>query len=251
MNEIKIVINNKPLLFHAPSSWDEFTPKQMLTVVKTLPYFLSGENCDDMLMELLCMAEKKFRLLSAMQKYHIVSLFDFLLKEPVIKKLIIESFKHKGIQYIGYQSGFGNITWEEFITAERYFMRNDYTIAAAVLYRQKRAKHAGETDPRVPFSIYGTDKRAELFKTLDPCLLASIALNYSCLRKIYITNKYKYVFTSAASKEKSYFSWISITRSVLGEDFFEEKKILKSNVHTVLHRLNTLLDPTNKKKGKK
>ncbi len=248
MNEIKIVIHNKPLLFHAPSSWDEFTPEQMLCVVKALPYFISGEKCDDMMMELLCMEAKTFRLLSATQKHGIVSLFDFLLKEPVIKKLIIESFKHNGIEYIGYQAGFGNITWEEFITAERYFMLNDYTIGAAVLYRQKRIGHSGETDPRVPFTIYGTDKRAELFKTLDPWLLASIALNYSCLRKIYITNKYKHVFTSAPGKEKSSFSWINITRSVLGEDFFEEKKILKSNVHTVLHRLNTLLDPSRKHK---
>ncbi len=132
-------------------------------------------------------------------------------------------------------------------------MMNEHTIAAAVLYRQKRKNYNGESDPRIPFSVYGTEKRAEIFHHLNNYLIGAIALNYSALRETYITNKYKNVFGSSTGKSggKASFSWINITRTVLGDDFFEEKKILKSNVHTVLHRLNTLLDPANNKKRKK
>lgn len=250
MNELKLQIDKKEILYHPPSSWDELTHHQMLCVLKYLPYFMAGESCNDMIVELSGIDAKTFHSLSATQKYSITSLFDYLREEPKMKKLVIESFTHKGVQYVGYQTGFANVTWEEFITAERYFMQNNYAVAAAVLYRQQREKYNGEQDPRVPFSVYGTEKRAAEFKELDIYLPAAIALNYSCLRKTYIANKYKYIFTSGGSGkgENKSFSWINVTRSVLGDAFFEEKKILKSNVHTVLHRMNYLMDPERRRK---
>lgn len=253
MNEIKLIVKEKEIVFNTPSSWDELTQEQMVRVAKAIPLFMTGWFDPDLLMFLLGLNKKAFKLIPPVEKYELRKTFDFLIQKPKMKKLIVETFKYKGIQYIGYQAGFSNITWEEFITAERYFMNNEHTIAAAVLYRQERENYNGESDPRIPFSVYGTEKRAETFQHLDHYLISAIALNYFSLRETYITNRYKNVFGSSSGNNggKSLFSWINITRTILGEDFFEEKKILKSNVHTVLHRLNTLFDPKNKKKGKK
>lgn len=253
MNEVKIIVEKKEHVLKLASCWDEFSQEEMLLIIPQLPYLMSGELCDELFSKLTAIDKKKYHELSANQRYAITELFDFLRVEPVMKRLIVESFALKGVEYIGYQSGFGNITWEEFITAERYFMQNNYTVAAAVLYRQRRANYTGEHDPRTPFTVYGTETRAELFKKLDPSITAAIALNYSCLRAAYIVKKYRYVFPyggSGSNEGTKAFSWINVTRTILGDSFFEEKKILKSNVHTVLHRMNYLMDPERRKRKK-
>lgn len=246
MNHIKIKNGKEEYCFNGPSSWDELTKTQLLIALKYLPQYIDGDTCEELLLTMYKVNTTIFNTLSPVQKFGLLSGLDFLLQDPMFSMLVVDSFTHNGIEYIGYHSGFANVTWEEFITAERYFTQNDYKVAAAVLYRQKKEKPI--SDPRVPFTLYGSEERAAAFKYLDATLITAIALNYSCLRKKYISDRYKHIFKKTNADKTSKFSWINISRSVLGDVFYEEKKLLKSNVHTVLYRMNYLMSPDRKKK---
>jgi len=149
------------------------------------------------------------------------------------------------IAYYGYQAKFSNTTCEEFLYADQFFMGGQYAEAAAVLYRPKRADYNGEQDIRVPFSVYGLQKRVAEFKKLDINTLSCLVLNYSGLRKSHIVDMYPQVFPASAissASSASSFSWLDVHRNILGDSFFEEEKVLKTNVHTVLDRLNKMLN---------
>ena len=125
-----------------------------------------------------------------------------------------------------------------------------YLHAIAVLYREKKENYDYQSDIRIPFSIYGTEKRLKNIENLDKNIVAAIALNYNALREKNIAERYLHVFTQAVSNEneENNFSWVEVHRNILSEYFFEEDKFLKSNVHAVLHRMNNLILESKKKK---
>ena len=117
------------------------------------------------------------------------------------------------------------------------------------MYRQQRADYNGEQDRRIPFSTYGYETRAKTIKKIDDNLISCLVLNYSGLRQSHIVERYPNIFTKSADSkqpQEDNFSWLNVHRNVLGEQYFEEEKILKTAVHTVLDRLNKLLDPKKK-----
>jgi hypothetical protein len=233
------------------SCWEELTSKQFIEVVKHLPKLATENFPNELLRVLLGINKKLFAQISAVQKYHIQQAFDFLKGKPEMKKLLIQSFKIKRKKYVGYMPAFSNTTWEEFIFADQYFMNNQFLHAIAVLYRErkKRKKRDGQSDIRIPFSIYGTSKRLEKITALDGNTVAAIVLNYQVLREKNISEKYPHIFSFSAqdTADKS-FSWVNVHRNILSEYFFEEEKFLKSNLHAVLHRMNNLIAENKKKK---
>jgi len=126
------------------------------------------------------------------------------------------------------------------------------------LYREKKENHDYQSDIRIPFSIYGTEKRLANIQKLDSNTVAAIALNYKALREKNIADKYTHLFSPPLSEgdggrlpsgglRLASFSWVNAHRNILSEHFFEEEKFLKSNVHAVLHRMNALIAESRKK----
>ena len=178
-----------------------------------------------------------------LQRYALVQTFDFLTQPPKFTRLICNEFAVNGITYYGYKEDFFDTTWEEFMHADNFFMEGNYEAAIITLYRQEREKYTGEEDRRIPFSLYGLDKRATTIKEIDDNLLACLVLNYSGLRQTYIVESYPNIFTQSASaaSAESTFSWQKVHRNFLGENFFKEDEILKTKLHTVLNRISDLL----------
>jgi hypothetical protein len=230
--------------------WDELTEGQFLEVVRNLPKIAAGGISDELLRDLLQVDKQVFKKINAVQKYYLQQNFAFLKTEAEMKRLIIQSFTVETRQYVGYQSGFSNTTWEEFIYADQYFMNNQFLNAVAVLYREKKDNHDGQSDVRIPFSIYGTEKRVQVMQHLDKEVVMGIALNYKALRERNIGEKYPFVFERGMDdvSGQGVVSWVQVHRNVLGEYFFEEEKRLKSNVHAVLHRINAIIEENKKKK---
>ena len=133
--------------------------------------------------------------------------------------------------------------------ADQYFMNNQFFHAIAVLYREKKENHDYQSDIRIPFSIYGTEKRLANIQKLDKAAVAAIALNYKALREKNIADKYIHLFSPPLSEGlgEAVFSWVNAHRNILSEHFFEEEKFLKSNVHAVLHRMNALIAESKKR----
>jgi len=278
MNTIEVINGKEKTSFQVPADWNELTQPEFIEVVKNMPNLSAGNFSDTLLQCLLSLDDASFDKISSIQKYYLKQSFQFLMQKIEIKRLIIQSFNVNNIEYVGYQAGFSNTTWEEFIYADQYFMNNQYLHAIAVLYRERKTNYYanqnkflraiavlyrkikpnydGQSDIRIPFSIYGTEKRLKNIQQLDKDTISAIILNYKVLRDCYIIDKYPHVFTRPSSDEDepftdnsgNSFSWVTVHRNMLGEHFFQEDEILQTKVHTVLHRMNAVIEENKKRK---
>lgn len=261
MNEIKIVTAGKEFLYHAPETFDEMTREQFILTAERIILAASGLENDSYYLAMTEIEKKQWNKLHFLQRYSIKQLFDFtLLSAPPISKQLLPFIETGGQQFIGYQPGFSNTTWQEFIFADQYMLNGNYKAAAACLYRPQRANYTGETDRRVPFTIYGTNSRLPHFNNLSDAELFAFVLNYKALRKHNLEEKYPFVFPntktnpdthlspSSVLRPPSSFSWIAIHRDIMGDHFYHETKFYNLNVHVILNRLNTTIKENRKKK---
>jgi hypothetical protein len=192
--------------------------------------------------------KKSWNKLHFFQQYSIKRLFDFI-SVPEISKQLLPDIEINGQQFIGYQPGFSNTTWQEFIFADQYIMNGKYREAAACLYRPQRTDYTGETDRRIPFTIYGTNSRMQFFNNISEAELLAFVLNYKALRKRNLEDKYLFVFSPKAqstSQNNSTFSWVGTHRDLMGDKFYDETKFYELNVHVILNRLNTVIKDNRK-----
>ena len=244
MNELKIETNKKLTAASVPDCFDEMdryqfidTAKQILGIISNDSYYLSMIDLD----------KDTWNELEDFHRYSIRQLFDFInTPSPEISRQLLPYIEIDGQQFIGYQPNFSNTTWEEFIFADQYIMNGKYKEAAAVLYRPQRENYNGETDRRSPFTIYGTDSRMQYFEKIDEPQLLAFAINYRALRKRNLEDKYALIFssqkqTASSTATADTFSWISIHRNLMGDQFYDETKFFNTNVQVILNRLNTVI----------
>ena len=261
MNEIKITTAGKELRYSVPATFNEMSREQfILTAAKTL--HTAAEIDDDAYYLAMTGIEKEnWNKLHFYQRYTIKRLFDFTDGTiPTITKQLLSYIDIDGQRFIGYQPGFSNTTWQEFIFADQYMMTGKYREAAACLYRPQRPDYTGETDRRTPFTIYGTNSRMPHFNNLPEAELLAFALNYKALRKTHIEEKYPSLFQSSGSLNdntsslstnhlplSTNFSWLPIHRTLMGDHFYDEQKFYELNVHVILNRMNTVIQENRKK----
>ena len=246
MVELKIEINGKPYVSQVPEKFDELSREQFFEVCSNILCASQGKDPHTgYYTTLLGIDEKVWQTLTPAQRYPLKALLEFTdTRRPKISRLLVPYIVAKGQQLIGYQPTFSNTTWQEFVYADGYALSGRYKEAAAVLYRPQRKLFNGETDRRIPFSIYGTDTRLSLFDAVPEEVLLAIILNYNALRKTYLEEKYPFIFARSNKRtgKNSVFSWVKIHRDLMGEQFFDEKKFFDSNVHVILHRLNHVIE---------
>jgi hypothetical protein len=248
MNEIKIVSAGKEFIHHAPETFDEMTREQFILTAEQIIQVAAGIDNDNYYIAMTGIEKKSWNKLHFFQRYSIKRLFDFI-SVPEISKQLLQSIEINGKQFIGYQPGFSNTTWQEFIFTDQYIMNGKFREAAACLYRQQRPDYTGETDRRIPFTIYGTNSRMEYFKNIPEAELFAFVLNYKALRKRNLEDKYPFVFSPKAqstSQNNSTFSWVGIHRDLMGDRFYDETKFYELNVHVILNRLNTVIKDNRK-----
>jgi len=256
MNEIKIVSAGKELIYHAPAAFDEMTREQFIITAEQIIHAAAGIESDNYYSAMTGIEKKSWDKLHFFQRYSIKRLFDFI-SVPQMSKQLLPTIEISGQQFIGYQPGFSNTTWQEFIFADQYIMSGKYREAAACLYRPQRADYTGETDRRIPFTIYGANSRMQHFNNIPEAELLAFVLNYKALRKRNLEEKYPLVFPSSKSQTNldentdnpdsqlsnlnSQFSWVGIHRDLMGDRFYDETKFYELNVHVILNRLNSVL----------
>lgn len=246
MVELKIEINGKAHVSQVPERFDELSREQFLAVCRRYLRASQGEKPQTgFYSTLLGLDGKVWETLAPEQRHPLKSLLRFTAtRSPKISKLLVPFIEAGGQKLIGYQPTFSNTTWQEFVYADGFALAGRYKEAAAVLYRPQRTPYNGETDRRIPFSIYGTDTRLALFDAVPEEELLAVILNYNALRKSHLEGKYPHIFARGAkpSGGGGAFSWVKIHRDLMGDQFFDEKKFFESNVHVILHRLNHIIE---------
>jgi len=245
MNDIKIVAAGKELLYRTPETFDEMTREQFILTAERIIHAAAETEDETFHTAITGIPPKTWSKLHFFQRYSIRCLFDFTTEtSPSITKQLLPYIEAGGQQFIGYQPGFSNTTWHEFIFADQYIMNGKYREAAACLYRPQRSDYTGETDRRTPFTIYGTHSRLPFFNNIPEAELFAFVLNYKALRKCNLEDKYLFVFQPTISNtttQNSTFSWVSIHRDLMGDRFYDETKFYDLNVHVILNRLNTVI----------
>ncbi|MDD4847304.1 MAG: hypothetical protein PHR53_00865 [Bacteroidales bacterium] len=265
MNNIEISLKQKTWNIVAPENFNEVSGDQYLKMAHRLLALSRGSaTIFSDIAEILNIKPSVWNQLSVAQRYtvrELVAWMDDPENHPTARQLI-DSVTIDGCKLVGCQSSFGNTTWEEFIYADQFLISGRFKECAAVLYRPIRDPYTGETDIRIPFTKYGTDRRLPLFSKLDETTLFAIILNYRMMRRVSIEERYKNVFPSymsgndsetqePADSNSGNFSWVNVHRTLLGENYFNENQYLQLNVHTVLHRMNEVIESNkNMKNGK-
>ena len=264
MNKITITTANNEHTYETPATFDEMTREQFILTAKKILLAAAGTDDEAYYPAITGIEPKIWDKLHFFQKYSIERLFDYTAETPVITKQLLPYIEIGGVQYIGYQPGFSNTTWQEFIFADQYVLNGKYPEAAACLYRPQRSDYTGETDRRIPFTIYGVNTRLPHFKTIPETELLSFVLNYKALRKRNLEEAYPFVFPSQNPDKaqatnddpknnfqfltfNSQFSWISLHRTLMGDQFYDEQKFYAINVHIILNRLNTVIRDNRRK----
>ena len=252
MNEIRIETDGTSIVRSVPGCFDEMTREQLLAACSALGGSLSETN---FYAAMAGIDGKTWEAIPSGQRYFLARLFDFVFdKEPAFSKQLLPFIEADGVRFIGYQPNFSNTTWEEFIYADGYMLSGRFREAAAVLYRPQRDDYTGETDRRVPFTIYGADTRMKHLAHLSDDQLAAFVLCYKTLRERNLVKRYPNVFArspkrrkTSPSQRESAFSWVSVHRDLMGDRFYDEAKFYASNVHVILNRLDRVIREGGKK----
>ncbi len=246
MNEIRIDIDGVQTVRKVPESYDELTRDQLLAVCAASD---CGTSETAFYSALSGIGEETWEAVPPEKRHFLKRLFDFAFeKQPDMTKQLLPWIEADGVRLIGYQPTFSNTTWEEFIYADGYMLAGRFREAAAVLYRPQRGGYTGETDRRVPFTIYGADTRMKMLAALPEDQLTAFVLCYKTLRRRNLEEKYPNVFARAPKRPKispndqpPAFSWVAIHRDLMGDRFYDESKFYASNVHVILGRLDKVI----------
>lgn len=242
MVDLKIAVNGRVHTSLVPERFDELSREQFFAVCRRMLRASQEKKPQpDFFPVLLGLDAKLWESLAPEQRHPLASLLAFTdTPAPKMSGLVVPFIEAGGQKLIGYQPTFSNTTWQEFVYADGFALAGRYREAAAVLYRPQRNPYDGETDRRIPFSIYGTDTRLALFDAVPEEVLLAVILNYNALRRTHLEEKYPRIFTrgGGSSGGGGAFSWVRIHRDLMGDQFFDEKKFFESNVHVILGRLD-------------
>lgn len=260
MQKLEYEIDGKIVALNVPGSFEEMTGDQFREAIKLI---LEKNKSGSVSQKLTGLPKDVISCLDNFEIFSINEMFDFIYQQN-LGELKFRQWKIPVIDlneeiFYGPTSNFGNITWEEFIYTDQCMINGYYTALIAALYRPERDGYNGETDRRIPFSIYGTTSRFAKFEQLDESDKLAILVNYKSMRRASFEEAYPEIFPFYDNSDNDdhsdeidddegkqndkpmSFSWTRIHRNLLGDNIQEEEKYLNLNVHTVLNRLNELI----------
>lgn len=164
-----------------------------------------------------------------------------------------------GTVLIGWSGDFGGVTWEEFIFADTYAERHRWDVVLAALWRPANPDWDGESDQRIPFSTYGTERRLELTKDLPREWLDAVEVAYLTLRK-HLTDRFPRLFNTKEEigeeqppepgrpRRKPKPGWMEVTRNLMADNFYEERKYMQLPAASVLFQLHRMIEQSRRRK---
>lgn len=245
--------------YEVPGSWAEVTQEQLVLLCALQPD--TGRVVPALMKAWMGMEDAVADLLLPADWYAMERWFAFALHPEGIDRLIVRRLevRQEGLTLLGPSDGFDGLTWEEFVYADSYAEAGLWEQVAAVLYRPERADWDGESDRRVAFSRYGAGERVAAIRGLDRAVLDAVALNYRALR-LGFARRWPRIFQLAAgskgsgakgdldavdaegkadgTERRQGVSWLTVSRHLLSDHFYEEGKLMGLSVGSVMFQLN-------------
>lgn len=249
--DIKLKDRNVIKTFQIPETWKELTRQQFVAACQVITELKIGIAPNKENFCQLCNIEKYKNLISIEQIHALLDKMSFLkTKRPEFSKVFIDKISINGKNYLGWEQNFDNITWEEFIWADRFYSNKQIIEFCAVMFREIINPNDKFSDGKIKFSKYQIEERVKIFKSIPEKELIAIAINYYGNRTHCIEDIYKEIYPPIYESEEpnnqedvktektNPFSWISVHNNLIGENFFEEEKFLSSRLHAVLNQIN-------------
>ena len=242
MKQIDFVVAGKRYEYTVPEKWDEVTADQFKLYVGH-----DGKVNVDFVRSLVGLDDVVSVSLDIAQWWMLVHEFDWMSDTEGVRRLYIDEVAMPdGTTFYGYNADFSDVTWEEWTFADSYANAGRWEVVAAVLYRPERSQWNHETDRRIPFTKYGTEKRMEQTAKLDMLTMRAIQMNYVLLRKR-LTDHYVHLFYEPLEDDghghrkqtKQHTDWLGLIRQMMGDNFYEEQKYLGLSVPSVLFQLES------------
>lgn len=136
------------------------------------------------------------------------------------------------------EESLANLSFEEFMYAEKAYRDQDFALLAAILYRPKKRRQ------RIAFDNETVNQRAAWFSELEPALLALIVLQYEACQQ-YLQKCFPLVFpkkitpeTSTQKADKPAGNWLEIAISMAKLDVTKIRQIEQTNLYLALKVLD-------------
>lgn len=247
MKEIRIEIGNETYSYKCPERWEEVTQRQWIAVVGQLLTY--GELTALGVKSVLGMKSEAVLLMPV--DWHVLLRELEWMKdiEKVTEWMVEEVELSDGRKCYPPAANFDNMTWEEWMFVDTSASRKAWDVVAACLYRPLKEGASEDEEERIEFSRYGVSARLPLFKKLSPLMLSAIEVNYVLLRRK-VTDLYPNIFRNGKKKVKKQkekpdtatgTDWVGVYRRLLGEHVWEEERLLRLPVNTVLFRLDVMV----------
>ena len=257
MKEIKIEIGQEAFTYRCPEGWGEVTQRQWVAVVGQLLTY--GELTPLGVKAVLGIKNSESVRLMPIDWHVLGAELEWMKELDGVTSWMVEEVElPDGRKCYPPAANFDDMTWEEFMFVDVSASRKAWDVVAACLYRPLKEAATEEEDERIAFSRFGVSARLPMFKGLSPLLLSAIEINYMLLRKR-ITDLYPNIFRGGSRKVKRQpraaagdgdtqqpsaaagTDWVGVYRRLLGEHVWEEERLLKLPVNTVLFRLDVMV----------
>ncbi|MDT8394249.1 MAG: hypothetical protein RQ761_10410 [Bacteroidales bacterium] len=180
------------------------------------------------------------------QVHMLLPLFDWM-ENIAFNKVFIERFNAGGMDFYGPKDGFENLSFDEFIVADTYFVRFLNSKDLGDLFRMAYALYR-PMDPagtRALINEVDLDQHRDQISKINPHLLLAIVFNYRIVRR-WIEQAYPLVFPGTASDEATQKhqkkiptpKWTKVRSQLAGDVIADIPRIGKLPLHTVLHALS-------------
>ncbi len=248
MKEIKIEIGQDIYTYQCPERWEEVTQRQWIAVVGQLLTY--GELTGLGVKSVLGMGSEAVLLMPL--DWHVLGRELAWMKDiETVERWMVEEVELKdGRKCYPPAANFDDMTWEEWMFVDISAARKAWDVVAACLYRPLKEDADEEEDERLAFSRYGVSARLPLFRELSPLVLSAVEVNFVLLRRK-MTDLYPNIFKGGKKKVKKQkeqpstaadgTDWVGVYRRLLGEHVWEEERLLKLPVNTVLYRLDLMV----------
>ena len=248
MKDILIRIGTEEFRYQCPEKWSEVTQRQWLAAVGQLLTY--GEVTALGVRTILGMRVSEAVRLMPLDWSVLAAELAWMKDLEGVDRWMVEEVKlEDGRMCYPPAANFDDMTWEEWMFADVSASRKAWDVVSACMYRPLRDGAGEEEDERLPFSRYGVSSRLPMFSGLSPLLLRAIEVNYVLLRRR-VTDLYPNVFRGGRRRVKvvkdqpdvaAGTDWVTVYRRLLGEHVWEEERLLKLPVNTVLYRLDVMV----------
>jgi len=198
------------------------------------------------------------------QLIDMITPLNFLFKEEgktiviasKLRKQLFPFFYLHKIRYIGPDDGLTNISFGEFIEAEKHYINyakskntKHLDLLVSTIYRPEDKERKNPDDLRIPFHHKSVPVRSTIIHLMDPVLKFSILLFYEGCR-LFVMDTFKNVFSGDSSGKPDKFGMAGVIEALTNNDPTKFDKVEETKLFNALISLEKQMERADEMKRK-